>query len=156
GVDFSGVSDKSCARATFRRACLVNANLTGANLTDDTGGRLPMTQACLQGADFTSAHIENADLTGSAVATVSGQLTATIKHGWPLTTQNRTLYYDPTVNLTDATSDQTVCPDTEYGPCTPSTFIPDGPSTWPVTSPQRPAGPGGHPRKPPHPGRHGR
>jgi len=134
-IDFSGTAGNECQGTSFAKACLINANFTGTNLADVSGARLAMAQACLQGAIFTEAKLYNADLSGAAVSTTSGQFTVTVKGQWPLKSLTTKVSYNPTVDLDIATNTDTVCPSDDFGPCSGSKLVsPNAPTQWPVTT----------------------
>lgn len=133
GADFSGVADKQFQGSSFHQACLANASFAGAILSDDQGKRLPISNACLQGADFTEADLYAADLTSSAVSSESGSLNVTVMHNWPLSPYTMPIKYGPTKGIEEATGTTTVCPSTALGPCQGDKLVAkDAPTTqWP-------------------------
>lgn len=115
GVNLSGATLRG---VKFSNACLVNVNLTEADLTPTLSGSITSTLdgACLQGAVFTQAKLNGADLTNATVGFDKGSIR--VRYCNPLTggpfpppPDFEPLNYSPTesLDLTTMTND-TVCP----------------------------------------------
>jgi len=139
GLNFSSVSQNQCKGVIFSGACLLNTDFTGTDLTDLDGTPVRMSKACLQGANFTDALLDGADLTSAAIAADAGKFPVTIQYGWPpgnpVTTS---IYYNPTVGVEKATTHATTCPAGGLGPCVgDDQLYPDSaPKAWPVPAAQ--------------------
>jgi uncharacterized protein YjbI with pentapeptide repeats len=67
--------DLSMRGASLDNACLINAVFTGSDLTAFEGVKhTTLTNACLQGADFSNAKLDEANLTNAAISFDKGEL----------------------------------------------------------------------------------
>lgn len=136
GLDFSSVSQNQCKGASFSGACLLNADFTGTDLTDlDDGTPVRMSKACLQGANFTDALLDGAELTSAAIAEDSGKFPVTIQNGWPAgNSVGLSIGYGATVGIAKATTHATTCPAGGFGPCVndDQLYPASAPKAWPV------------------------
>lgn len=115
GVDLSGIH---LSGVRFDNACLVQVVFNDAYLTPTLSGSIPtsLVGACLQGAVFTDARMDHADLTGATVAFASGTLPARYCDSalgglFPPPPNTIPLPYPPTRDLDLSTlAPTTVCP----------------------------------------------
>lgn len=130
GVDFSGVLNSDFQGVTFTNACLVNALFKNCNIDDYLGRPTTFAGACLHGADFTGASVTGCDLYNAGVAATAGTIMLTLPiNGVPVPLPTN---YQPTLGLTVATNNTTVCPNGQRGPCTAADLIAlDPPTKWP-------------------------
>jgi uncharacterized protein YjbI with pentapeptide repeats len=138
-LDLSNVRGKNLAGAVFDGACLLNCNLTGTIVVPDVHGKGgSFVSACLQGADLSGANLAGATMVDAAIAAPcpspgTCRFPVTLRFGDMHVTVEITVLDPGTILPASATSNATVCPNRQNGPCTGSKLTsPRAPTSWPV------------------------
>ncbi len=135
-VDFSGISQNQCQGCIFDYACLTNTNFQGTRAGKLSGRPASFVNACLQGADFTNAKLDGVNLSNAALSQASATFTATILLTWPNKMVAMPVQIEgATLGIQNATTIDSVCPDTSGGPCSiPQQQSPNAPKQWPANT----------------------
>ena len=125
-VNFSAVGQRKMTGVNFSRTFLVGCDFTGADLSTYDNHATKFDQAYLQGANFTSAKLGGAVMSGAGLSEDDGELRVRIEDR-TITVRYKETKIDPAVSTTR----ETMCPVRGKGPCMETLYKDDFPASWP-------------------------